>query len=181
MNVGNGVYGKLYDVDGKKVLVLDNHKDFTFTNGTLQKEYDECGSSGRNWQLDAGQINKVVINGNIFPKNVSGWFANCTNLTEIENIQKLKTSNITDMTAMFYQTKLTSMDLTCFDTSKVTNMYLMFGDCTQLEYINFGDIDVSKVTSIALMFSNCTKLKKLDLSCFNNNQFTSLSSLRRCY
>ena len=50
---------------------------------------------------------------------------------------------------------LTSLDLSSFDTSKVTNMWNMFQGCASLTSITFGLLgDVSKVTS----YTGCTDM-----------------------
>lgn len=45
------------------------------------------------------------------------------------------------------------------DTSKVTNMYYMFGECTALKYV--PQLDTSSVTEMAAMFDQCTSLKSI--------------------
>jgi len=52
---------------------------------------------------------------------------------------------------------LTSLDLSNFDTSNVTNMSDMFDYCTNLTSIK-GIIDMKSCTSYSSMFNNCTKL-----------------------
>ena len=175
--IGNGVFGKLYNVNGKKVLVLDNNPNFEYSEGTLEKEYSDCGNSVRSWTSEAGQINKVVINGYIFPKTTQAWFANCVNLTEIENIQKINTSNVTNMQAMFFQTKLTSLDLRSFDTSNVTNMHMMFSQCRQLTNIDLSSFDTSKVNSMTEIFSNCVELTNLDLESFDTSSASNMQAM----
>ena len=58
-------------------------------------------------------------------------FSNCSNLTYIPPIQV--TSRVKHTSSMFYNCyKLTSLDLSNFDTSNVTNMSSMFGSCSSL-------------------------------------------------
>jgi len=45
------------------------------------------------------------------------------------------------------------------DTSNVTNMSYMFGNCTSLTSLDLGCFDTHNVTSMYCMFSNCTNLK----------------------
>ena len=68
---------------------------------------------------DESQIEKVIIETEIVLQNIQYWFYNCTKLTEIQGIEKLDTSNVTNMTNLFYNCKsLKSLDLRNFNTSK---------------------------------------------------------------
>jgi len=49
--------------------------------------------------------------------------------SEIKFGEKFNTSNVTDMSQMFGLSKVVSLDLSTFDTSKVTNMTMMFIEC----------------------------------------------------
>lgn len=52
---------------------------------------------------------------------------------------------------------ITSLDLSNFDTSKVTNMIDMFNNCKNLTTIK-GVIDMKSCTDYYRMFENCPKL-----------------------
>ena len=66
---------------------------------------------------------------------------------------------------MFYKLQdIISADLSRFDVSKVTSMTNMFSGCSQLEYVDFGNINVSSIiSSINSMFFNCVRLKYINL------------------
>ena len=53
---------------------------------------------------------------------------------------------------------LTSLDLSNFNTSKVTNMYGMFWSCSSLTTLYLSNFDTSKVTDINTMFRYCSSL-----------------------
>ena len=64
--------------------------------------------------------------------DMSYMFSNCTSLTEIKGIEKFHTANVTNMSYMFaYTNALQSIDLSSFDTSKVT-------ECTGMFYYEDG-------------------------------------------
>ena len=56
---------------------------------------------------------------------------------------------------------LISLDLSNFNTSKVTNMGYMFGVCSSLTSLNLSNFDTSKVTNMNMMFSGCRSIKTI--------------------
>jgi surface protein len=50
-------------------------------------------------------------------------------------------------------TSIASLNLTDYDTSKVTNMSLMFWNCSSLESIDLSHFDTSSVTLMSAMFN----------------------------
>ena len=69
------------------------------------------------------------------------------------------------------------IDLSKFDTSKVTNMRYMFNGCEYLEKIKFGNINTSLVNNMENMFYNCKKLQSLNLSTFNTSLLTDMTRM----
>ena len=66
---------------------------------------------------------------------------------------------------MFYGcSRLTSLDLSGFDTSNVTNMYGMFKSCSRLTSLDLRSFDISKVTDMRCMFQSCSKLTQITAS-----------------
>lgn len=59
---------------------------------------------------------------------------------------------------------LTSLDISNFDTSKVTDMNWMFNNCSNLTSLDVSNFDTSNVTNMSEMFTGCSKLITLDLS-----------------
>ena len=85
-------------------------------------------------------------------------FGSCHSLTTLD-VSKFNTSNVTDMGAMFSCCdKLTTLDLSNLDTSKVTNMYSMFSYCRSLKTLDISNWNTSNVTRMTQMFSNCDEL-----------------------
>ena len=79
---------------------------------------------------------------------------------------------------MFYECKkLTSLDVSKFDTSNVTNMEGMFSGCTSLTNLNVSKFNTSKVTNMGQMFYYCTKLVSLDVSHFDTSNVTNMEGL----
>ena len=66
------------------------------------------------------------------------------------------------MNSMFqYCHELEYLDLSNFDTSKVTNMAYMFNKCNKLEYLDLSSFNISNVTEMSFIFSECFKLKEI--------------------
>ena len=72
---------------------------------------------------------------------------------------------------------LISIDLSSFNSSKVTNMSYMFRDCNNLTTANFNSFNTSKVENMQGMFQSCKSLKSLDLSSFKTNKVTDMSEM----
>lgn len=124
-----------------------------------------------NWETHAAEIKKVVFKAGFRDEThttCSKWFSGCTNLTSIEGIENLNTSNVTNMNEMFGQcSNLETLDLSHFNTEKVGNMSNMFNGCTKLRDLNISSFNTENVTNMYGMFYGCSSLETLDLSHFN--------------
>ena len=114
-------------------------------------------------------IKEIIFGNNFDTSNVtdmSGMFYYCSKLTSIEFGNKFDTSNVINMQRMFENcTNLTSITFgNNFNTSKVTNMIYMFDDCRSLTSLNLSSFNTSKVTYMNYMFNLCSRLTSLDLS-----------------
>ena len=88
------------------------------------------------------------------------------------------TSKVTDMTGMFGDcSSLTSLDVSKFDTSQVTNMRWMFFRCSRLTSLDLSKFDTSQVTNMNSMFHECSSLTSLDVSEFDTSQVTYMNSM----
>ena len=67
------------------------------------------------WFNDRTLITKVSIVDEIVPLSMASWFNGCVNLTEFENLERLDTSEVENMEAMFaYCSSLTSLEVSSF-------------------------------------------------------------------
>ena len=100
------------------------------------------------------------------------------NLSSIEGLKNLDTSNVTDTSYMFSACrKLPSLDVSGFDTSKVTDISGMFYDCGKLSSLDVSGFDTSKVTDMRSMFSGCIGLTSLDVTGFNTSEVTDMYAM----
>ena len=101
-----------------------------------------------------------------------------SNMTAIEGLENLNTSNVTDMSFMFNGCKsLTSLDLSSFNTAKVTDMSGMFSDCSSLTSLDLNPLNTSNVTDMSFMFNGCSALTSLDLSPLNTSNVTDMRGM----
>ena len=74
------------------------------------------------------------------------------------------------MDYMFYGCSgLINLDVSSFDTSRVTAINDMFNGCSRLVSLNVSGFDTSNVTNISDMFNGCSSLTSLDVSGFDTS------------
>lgn len=117
------------------------------------------------------------------PTTCSLWFGSCTNLTSIEGLENLNTSDVTSMDYMFYKCEqLRALDLSGFNTEKVEDMRDMFSNCKNLETLNLSSFKTNNLTDMSEMFLECNKIAQLDLSGFNTSGVKALDQVfKKCY
>ena len=72
---------------------------------------------------------------------------------------------------------LKSLDVSNFDTSKVTDMSYMFQGCSSLQQLDISNFDTSKVTAMYYMFHTCSSLKSLDISWLDASSVSTTISM----
>ena len=109
-------------------------------------------------------------------KDSSKMFLNTSDANSLD-ISHFDTSRVTNMSHMFAYSGINSLNLSNFDTSKVTDMRAMFYEMYRLTSINLSSFDTSHVTDMAYMFETVYYLKFLDLSNFDTSKVTSMSGM----
>ena len=148
------------------------------------------GASTESWDASAAQdgsvkayINgtKLIIAGNGYGKvlaneDSTSAFNAFTNVTSFTGLNKLDTSNVTNMQTMFNNLdNIQTLDLSSFNTSKVTNFYSIFGGNDKLTTLNLTGWDTSAAKDMGQMFYSCSALTALDLSGFDTSNVTNMS------
>ena len=151
---------------------------YTADNTTLTFYYDDdCNirpgttyflntdNNDAGWDTDGTKANvtRVVFDPSFAdarPTTTYGWFYGMTNLQSVEGLTYLNTSEVTIMAFMFDSCyKLTSLDLSSFNTSQVYEIRHMFIDCNNLRTIYVGDgWTTASMRYTWDMFKNCTSL-----------------------
>ena len=96
-----------------------------------------------------------------------------------ENIVKLIWKNELISTQKLFRScrYITEIDLSHFDTSKVTDMYQMFYGCSSLTSLDLTHFDTSQVTNMNQMFCECSSLTSLDLTHFDTSQVIDMNGI----
>ena len=160
----NSKYIATYDSD-TETLTFEKYEGESLPSDS-QSEWVEDGKSVFEMfgSFSVKEIKHIVINESFktfTPTTLSGFFAPLVELETITGLEYLNTENVTDMSLLFdHCQKLTSLDVTHFNTAKVTNMKRMFNACglTSLDLSNFN---TEKVTNMEAMFSVCPNLKAI--------------------
>ena len=146
----------------------------TFSYKVVKPEgaYDlNVGITEPGWRTHKNEIKKVVFDtsfANARPTSCYYWFYECKNLANIEGIENLNTEKVTNMELMFANcSTLTSLDVTKFNTANVTTLMSMFSDCSSLKSLDVTNFDTRNVTNMFYMFNNCSGLTSLDVTKFN--------------
>ena len=165
---------------------------FDPSNGVLTFKYEASKPDGA-YSLNEGRtipmwvtkhdvaIQKVIFDDSFAkarPVTCMCWFFGCTNLKNIEGINNLNTTEVTDMGAMFRNcSSLTDLDVSGFDTRKVTTMGTMFSGCSKLSTLDVSGFDTKNVTDMYCMFNKCSGLTTLNVSGFDTKNVTNMREM----
>ena len=85
-------------------------------------------------------------------------------------------SDLTHMTSIASGCKITYLDMSMLDTSRMINMQFMFSYCESLEKLDMK-FDTSNVVAFDYMFRDCHSLKALDLTQFVTSKATTMEGM----
>ena len=95
------------------------------------------------------------------------------------DLSNFDTSQVTNMQGTFSRTAFKTIDLSNFDTSNVANMGNMFEYNSQLISLDLSNFNTSKVTNTGYMCQYCSSLSKLIIDNPNIFPMTSISMLQQ--
>ena len=107
--------------------------------------------------------------------SMEGMFSRCV-VKNTMNLSALNTSQVKNMSYMFYNAQIPSVSLSGLDCSEVTDMEAMFMNA-RISQIDLTGLRTSQLTNMGCMFEGCQIKDNLDLSGFNTEKVTSMSSL----
>ena len=183
-----------YEESEEPIIPTKNEAYAVYNDGTLtfyfdkEKDSREGSAFGLNsdgtdpaWFSVRNDVSKVVFNASFVdarPTTTYQWFDGMSTLTEIEGMEYLNTSDVTNMAYMFHNcSALTNIDVSHFNTSKVRDMSHMFDYIYQVTSLDLRSFDTSNCEDMSNMFRNCFKLSKLDVSSFNTKNVTTMSHM----
>ena len=195
MNPGELIIGaatRLAELDASNCPILTqinlNKANLSAHHQLIKLNLSNCPELGGNLRIDNSKlmqelnIENTAISGINFPprmRNLLRLKVGGTNITSL-NLSTWDTSNVTDMSNMFYNCgNLISLEgIKNWDTSNVTDMYCMFYNCGKLTSLEgIKNWDTSKVTAMSYMFSNCSSLMSLDLSGWDTSSVVAMQSM----
>lgn len=106
--------------------------------------------------------------------DMSSMFKNNSHLENLD-LSSFNTKNVTNMTAMFFNNSaLTSLDLSSFDTGNVKQMSGMFQGVSKVPALRLNNFNTGKVEDMNAMFAYMDGLEDLDVSSFDTRRVTNM-------
>ena len=106
------------------------------------------------------------------------FLTNKSNIKTITMLKGLDTSNVTNMALMFAEcSSLTSLDVSNLNTSNVIYMGSMFGGCSSLTSLDISNFNTSNVTDMQAMFGDCSSITSLDVSNLDTSKVIYIGSM----
>ena len=161
-----------YDDNRSQHQAVNTEIDFSMNTGSNEPEWIKNRYGYNPWD-----VKEVIFDAsfaNYRPTTTSHWFDHMYGVKTITNIQNLNTSQVTDMSYMFFCSRVTSLDLSTFDVSNVTDMSDMFHGCDATS-IKLDNWNLSKIVSMKRMFEN-GKITSLSLN-LNTENVTDMSDM----
>ena len=162
-----------YDAASQSILWYSD-ADIAYANEDSSYMFYDIGNNSSNTNLiDTAGINTSRV------KNMRFMFSGGKWIIKKIKITNLDTSNVEDMSYMFaaspYEQSITAdpIDLSGFNTSKVTNMQGMFSG-SHFPFIDIRHFDTSNVTNMESMFADLHKVTSLDLSGLNVKKVSNI-------
>ena len=130
------------------------------------------------WHEDRSQIMIGAFDSSFAdyrPTNTSYWFFELDQMTALNDVVNLNTSEVSWMTSMFGNChSLRALDVSNFNTAKVKTMSGMFGNCRLLSYLDVSHFNTANVEDMGSMFWGCNSLIRLDVSNFNTAEVKNM-------
>ncbi|WEV73841.1 BspA family leucine-rich repeat surface protein [Bifidobacterium sp. ESL0798] len=108
---------------------------------------------------------------------MNSMFSSTQKLDTIHGLTDFHTQNVTNMSTMFYASKYTHLDVSSFDTSKVTTMHAMFLINPRLtSIVGLDHFRTTALTDLSYTFYGIA-VQSLDLSSFDTSKVTTMDHM----
>ena len=169
----------------RMTIYYDENKGNYPNNPLYQWNNTSLGAEGIDQNV-LNEITTVIFHSSMKdarPISTERWFQDLRNLDEIYFLDYLNTSEVTDMSQMFYNCEsLNTLDVSKFNTENVWDMSGMFYGCESLRTLDVSKFNTSKVTKMGWMFDGCSSLESLDVTKFNTENVTWMNFMfAECY
>ena len=121
-----------------------------------ERPWHQMRESIENVIFDSAVTNDTTIT------STANWLAGFSSLKNIDGLQWLNTSKVTNMEQMFLNCEtMETVDLSSFNTSHVTSFNRMFTSCLKLKSLDLNNFNTSEVKGMVSMFSDCSDLSAI--------------------
>ena len=115
---------------------------------------------------------------NYKPTTMYCWFAGKKKLRTIKGMENLNTSHVSNMGWLFGDCEsLKEIDLSHFNTIRVEAMNGMFMNCKSIDTLILKNFNTSYVKNMDRMFEGCSNLKYIDLSYFETSSLSNFNNM----
>ena len=163
------------------IAIMTEGPDFNTKLKALETATDKIEHFKKSPIAPAASMNAVNIDDEESDYEIKLWL-DPTDKTAYYYSEPEKVYLNTDSSSMFRSApseqnlkNILELDLSNFDTSKVTNMRAMFNDMRNLTTLNLSNFDTSKVTDMGYMFADMYNLTSLDISNFDTSNVTKMN------
>ncbi len=94
--------------------------------------------------------------------NTYPLFGDCAKLKKAD-LRGLDISELTSLSAMFYQAGISEVNLEGWNFSNVTNLYSMFERCDSLETFTINGWELPNCTNMGYLFYSCKNIKEINI------------------
>jgi surface protein len=129
-----------------------------------------------------GKFNEIIVTLKGLPNitDASDMFKNCDTLSALPDIGKWDTSNVTNMSGLFWKCSTVihiSNSIENWNMENVKSISGIFADCALIMYLpDISKWNTKNIENIDDLFHNCKNLRKVpDISIWNINKVTSLN------
>ena len=165
------------------IAIMTEGPDFNTKLKALETATNEIEHFKKSTVAPAASMNAVNIEDEDSDYEIKLWL-DPTDQTAYYYAEPEKVYLNTDSSKMFYSEydeqkfrNTLDLDLSNFDTSKVTDMHDMFFNMFYLTTLNLSNFDTSNVMDMNSMFYKVANLRKLDLSSFDTSKVTDMHDM----
>ena len=186
-----------YDLNAEAVKPKSEITKIKFYNdavgiGNFNQDFYMSNTDSTRFYVDGNTVK--IHYGHMMPKlkvegDWSGFFKSFTNLTSIEGLDKIDTSNVTSMRELFKDCrKLQSVSLGNVNIKNVTTLESAFENCERLTTLTGIVASFSNLTNAKNAFKNCASLTAFKFDIYHtpiltdvSGMFASCSNLSKIY